>query len=116
MQAAPPPADAGGDEPAPVDYRSVLKEEGSGPFISPVIPLGQGRMRLTIWVTRTTGTHMRAQYRRAGGSTVTWWSTSNAVNGQTRTIEVPVNAATSYRYYVVCDPPAAWSLRVQWKP
>lgn len=73
-------------------------------------------MKMTVWVTRTNHQPLTAKYRKNSAGYVTWWATPNAVAGQSRTTEVDVTSATSYQFRINCDPGAAWSMRVMWKP
>jgi hypothetical protein len=73
-------------------------------------------MKLTVVVTRTNHRPLSAKYRKNAASYITWWGTSNAVVGQNRTTEIDVSARALYQFRVNCEPGAAWSLRVMWKP
>lgn len=97
-------------------YRSVLKLNGNSDYTSSPIRLEQGHAKLTVHVARTNHHPLTARYRKGSGSYVTWWATPNAVAGQTRTIEMDVTSAGLYQFRMTCDPGAAWSLRVMWKP
>jgi hypothetical protein len=97
-------------------YRSVLKLNGNSDYVSAPIRLDAGHMKLTVVVTRTNHRPLSVRYRKGTSAYVTWWATPNAVVGQSRTVEIDVPSRALYQYRVNCDPGAAWSLRVMWKP
>jgi hypothetical protein len=97
-------------------YRSVLKLNGNSDYTSSPIRLEPGHMKMTVWVTRTNHHPLTAKYRKNSAGYVTWWATPNAVAGQSRTTEVDVTSSSLYQFRMNCDPGAAWSLRIMWKP
>jgi hypothetical protein len=109
-------SDSSSSDTAEPVYHSVLKLNGNSDYTSAPIRLDPGHMKLTVVVTRTNHRPLSVRYRKNSGSYTTWWATPNAVVGQSRTTEIDVSARALYQYRVNCEPGAAWSLRVMWKP
>jgi hypothetical protein len=109
-------SDSSGSDTAEPVYHSVVKLNGNSDYTSAPIRLDPGHMKLTVVVTRTNHRPLSVKYRKNSGSYTTWWATPNAVVGQSRTVEIDVSARALYQYRVNCEPGAAWSLRVMWKP